>query len=209
MSRRVDVHGSRDSSYVVFLSETGKLKDAEWSWSSRYSGLRGAWVCYQSRAFRHTAIIHADCFKWLGRLPENTLHAIVTDPPYGVKEYDFDQLEKKDNGNGGIWWIPPSFDGHVRSPLPRFTALNKRERDSINRFPFEWGKQIVHVLPLGDHVILASNSFLSQPVFGALVRSGLEFRGKMIRLVRTMRGGGRPKSAEDEFPDVCSMPSNY
>jgi site-specific DNA-methyltransferase (adenine-specific) len=31
------------------------------------------------------------------------LHAIVTDPPYGVKEYDFDQLEKKDNGNGGIW----------------------------------------------------------------------------------------------------------
>jgi site-specific DNA-methyltransferase (adenine-specific) len=52
----------------------------------------------------------------------------VTDPPYGVKEYDFDQLEKRQNGNGGIWRIPPSFDGCVRAPLPRFTALNDSER---------------------------------------------------------------------------------
>lgn len=161
---------------------------------------------YQSRAYRHTAIVHADCFEWLGRLPENTLHAIVTDPPYGVKEYDFDQLEKKENGNGGIWRIPPSFDGHVRSPLPRFTALDKKERESVDRFFFEWGKQVMHALRPGGHVILASNSFLSQLVFSALVRSGLEFRGEFIRLVRTLRGGDRPKNAEAEFPDVCSMP---
>jgi len=36
-----------------------------------------------------------------GRVAENTLHAIVTGPPYGVKEYDFDQLENRANGNGG------------------------------------------------------------------------------------------------------------
>jgi len=161
---------------------------------------------YPSRHFRHTAILHADCFEWLGRLPENTLHAIVTDPPYGVKEYDFDQLEKKDNGNGGIWRIPPSFDGHVRSPLPRFTALDKKERESVDHFFFEWGKLVCHALRPGGHVFLASNSFLSQLVFSAIVRSGLEFRGEFIRLVRTLRGGDRPKNAEDEFPDVCSMP---
>ena len=60
-----------------------------------------------------SAIVHADCFKWLASVPENTLHAIVTDPPYGVKEYDVDQLEKRANGKGGIWRIPPSFDGHT------------------------------------------------------------------------------------------------
>jgi len=161
---------------------------------------------YQSRSFRYTAIVHADCFEWLGRLPENTLSAIVTDPPYGVKEYDFDQLEKKNNGNGGIWRIPPSFDGHVRSPLPRFTALDTKERESVDRFFFEWGKQVTHALRPGGHVFLASNSFLSQLVFSALARSGLEFRGEFIRLVRTLRGGDRPKNAEDEFPGVCSMP---
>ena len=161
---------------------------------------------YQSHTFKHSLAVHADCFEWLGRIPADSLHAVVTDPPYGVKEYDFDQLAKKDNGNGGIWRLPPSFDGHERSPLPRFTALNQKERDSIDRFFYEWGVQVMHALRPGGHVFLASNSFLSQLVFGALVRSGLEFRGELIRLVRTMRGGDRPKNAEEEFPDVCSMP---
>ncbi len=61
-----------------------------------------------------SVVVHADCFDWLSGLPENTIHAVVTDPPYGVKEYDADQLEKRANGKGGVWRIPPSFDGHVR-----------------------------------------------------------------------------------------------
>jgi len=64
-----------------------------------------------------TLMVHADCLRWLTHVPENCLHAIVTDLPYGVKEYDLDQLTKRGNGNGGIWRIPPSFDGHTRSPF--------------------------------------------------------------------------------------------
>ena len=67
----------------------------------------------------------------MGSAPENSIHGIVTDPPYGVKEYEFDQLEKRANGNGGIWRIPPSFDGSARQPLPRFTALNAKERAHV------------------------------------------------------------------------------
>ncbi len=26
-------------------------------------------------------LVHADCFEWLSGLPNNTLHAVVTDPP--------------------------------------------------------------------------------------------------------------------------------
>src|SRR6266700_2946674 len=89
---------------------------------------------YTTHIVGESRLVHADCFEWLGRVPENSIHAIVTDPPYGVKEYDFDQLEKRANGNGGIWRIPPSFDGHVRAPLPRFTALNQRERGRLSRF---------------------------------------------------------------------------
>ncbi len=33
----------------------------------------------------------------------------------------------------------------------------------------------------------------------------LEFRGELIRLVRTLRGGDRPKNAEREFPGVSSL----
>src|SRR5260221_7100075 len=105
-------------------------------------------------------IIHADCFEWMSRVPENSIHGIVTDPPYGGKEYNFDQLEKRANGNGGICRIPPSFDGNIRSPLPRFTALNKKERESIRRFFIEWAKQALHALRPGGHALIASNTFL-------------------------------------------------
>jgi len=151
-------------------------------------------------------IVHADCLEWLGRIPSASLHGIVSDPPYGVKEYQFDQIEKRANGNGGIWRIPPSFDGANRQPLPRFTALNDKERKQLCRFFAEWARAAVHALLPGGHVILACNSFLAQLVYGALVEGGLEFRGQIIRVVRTLRGGDRPKNAEDEFPGVCSLP---
>lgn len=161
---------------------------------------------YQYHQFETAVAIHADCFEWMGQIPKASIHAIVTDPPYGVKEYDFDQIEKRQNGNGGVWRIPPSFDGHLRSPLPRFTALTSKERERLQRFFYEWGMLALRVLRPGGHVIIASNAFLSQLVFSALVEAGLEFRGQFIRLVRTLRGGDRPKNAETAYPDVCSLP---
>src|SRR5229473_1232891 len=93
---------------------------------------------YSAKPIGKCIIIHADSFEWMSRIPENSIHGIVTDPPYGVKEYEFDQLEKRANGNGGIWRIPPSFDGSTRQPLPRFPALNQKERDLLSRFFARW-----------------------------------------------------------------------
>ena len=161
---------------------------------------------HRSHRVGRSLLVEADCFDWLRRVPEGSFHAVVTDPPYGVKEYDSDQLEKRANGRGGVWRIPPSFDGHKRSPLPRFTALDKKERERIREFFAEWSRLMLAALRPGAHLFIATNSFLSQLVYGALVEGGLEFRGEIIRLVQTLRGGDRPKNAEKEFPDVCSMP---
>lgn len=161
---------------------------------------------YEAFSLGSARLIRADCFEWLSQIPSNCLHAIVTDPPYGVKEYRPEQLLKREQGKGGIWRIPPSFDGHRRAPLPRFTALSPREREALETFFREWGKLACRALRPGGHLFLASNAFLSQLVFSALVDAGLEFRGEVVRLVRTLRGGDRPKNAEEEFPDVCSLP---
>lgn len=151
-------------------------------------------------------IVHADCFDWLSKIPENSLHGIVTDPPYGVKEYEIEQLEKMIEGKGGVWRLPPSFDGHERAPLPRFTALNKKERLAISVFFKDWARLALRALRPGGHIFIATNTFVSQLLYQALVEGGLEFRGEVIRLVMTLRGGDKPKNAEEEFPDVCSMP---
>lgn len=169
------------------------------------SSLRSLAIDHDSAQIGRSLLVHADCFEWLGAIPAHSIHAVVTDPPYGVHEYNFDQLEKRANGNGGVWRIPPSFDGNVRSPLPRFTAFNRKELDEIRRFFVEWARVAVHALRPGGHVFIASNAIISQLTFAALVEGGLEFRGELIRLVRTLRGGDRPKNAEEEFPEVSSL----
>ena len=155
-------------------------------------------------------LIHADCLDWLQHLPDNSIHAVVTDPPYAVKEFEPEQLEKRQNGTGGIWRIPPAFDGNVRSPLPRFTALSGKELNALTSFYSALSDELSRVLRPGGHVFIASSSFLSQLIFAAVASKKLEFRGEIIRLVSTLRGGDRPKNAENEFPDVCSLPrGNY
>jgi site-specific DNA-methyltransferase (adenine-specific) len=161
---------------------------------------------YETFEFGRSRIIHADCFEWLARTHENSLHAIVTDPPYGVKEYDAHQLEKRSNGKGGMWRIPPSFDGHVRAPLPRFTALDEKDRKRLSAFFTNWATLATKALRPGGHVFIATNAFIAALLYEALVNGGLEFRGQIIRVVRTLRGGDRPKNAEKEFPGVSTLP---
>lgn len=161
---------------------------------------------YRAEHVGDALLVHADCFDWLKRLPECSIDAVVTDPPYGVKEYEIEEIERMHSGGTGIWRIPPSFDGNTRAPLPRFTALEEKERDVLQRFFKEWAEYLLPALKPGAHVFVASNSFLSQLVFSSLIQGGLEFRTEIIRTVQTLRGGDRPKLGEKDFPDVCSLP---
>ena len=76
----------------------------------------------------------ADCLEWMDVREENSVHAIVTDPPYGLKEYTALEKEKLRKGRGGVWRIPPSFDGCERGAVPRFTVLNEAERGALRDF---------------------------------------------------------------------------
>ncbi len=149
---------------------------------------------------------HSDCFEWLDRQPDDSIHAIVTDPPYGLHEYTTEQQAKLREGRGGVWRIPPSFDGHVRSPLPRFTTLTEGQLDELRSFFMQWTRLLLPKLVPGANVVVAANPLLSHIVSNALADAGLERRGEIIRLVMTMRGGDRPKDAHEEFADVSVMP---
>jgi site-specific DNA-methyltransferase (adenine-specific) len=161
---------------------------------------------FKSHTFGRATLLEGDCFDWLRLQPANSIHAVVTDPPYGLLEYAVDQQEKLRSGRGGVWRIPPAFDGNKRSPLPRFTVLSRTEIDELGTFFFDWARLLLPVLVPGANVVVASNPLLSYVVSGALARAGLERRGELVRLVMTMRGGDRPKHAHEEFSDVSVMP---
>ena len=156
--------------------------------------------------FGNAKMILSDCNAWLERQAPNSLQAVLTDPPYGLLEYSDAEQQKLRAGRGGVWRIPPRFDGAQRAPLPRFTVLKRDDLDTLDRFFEDWSRRLLRVLVPGANVIVASNPLLSHRVACALERGGLERRGEIIRLVMTMRGGDRPKHAHVEFDGVSVMP---
>ena len=153
-------------------------------------------------------LIHADCLEWMREQDENSFTSIVTDPPYGVKEYTEIEIEKQRCGKGGIWRIPPSFDGHTRQALPRFSVINDdpREREKVYLFFLKWADAAIRILVPGGHVFIASTPLLSDILSKAMRDAGFERRGEIIRTVSTLRGGDRPKGAEEEFADMSVIP---
>jgi len=169
------------------------------------AGNRNAAKVREFKVGRATLVL-ADCFRWLEAREASSVHAVVTDPPYGLVEYSEREQAKLRAGRGGVWRIPPSFDGNQRAPLPRFTVLTSTDLNALELFFHRWARAILRVLVPGGHVLIASNPLLSYVVASAGVRAGLERRGELIRLTMTMRGGDRPKAAHEEFPDVSMMP---
>lgn len=151
-------------------------------------------------------ILLANCLVWMASRPAKSIHAIVTDPPYGLKEFTPTEKAKLRKGKGGVWRIPPSFDGCTRSPVPRFTILSHDEHKDLRDFFSQFAEHALRVLVPGGHVMIATNPLLSHLVYLPLMESGFEKRGEIIRLVQTLRGGDRPKNAHEEFPEVTVMP---
>src|SRR2546423_13911525 len=96
------------------LSPVGKLEDdIESAWRRIKAHCRRSEILSQS-----ALLIEADAFEWLKNAPDSSVHAVVTDPPYGVVEYEAENHSKLRSGFGGVWRIPPSFDGARRQPVP-------------------------------------------------------------------------------------------
>ncbi len=151
-------------------------------------------------------IYHGDSFAWLSSAEPCSVHAVVTDPPYGLLEFSDAQLRKMREGRGGVWRLPPAFDGCKRRPLPRFTVLNEHDRGQLRSFFADLAGLLLRVLVPGAHVFIATNPLVSYLVYEPMIRAGFEKRGEIIRVVQTLRGGDRPKNAHREFADLSVMP---
>lgn len=188
---------------LLFRARSGRYRLASFAGQLRTGQGNAA---YRMFVYKQAALVQADCLDWLRYRSPRSIHAVVTDPPYGLVEYSQRDQTKLREGRGGIWRLPPSFDGVKRSPVPRFTVLSLAEREQLAMFFYEWAAALTPVLVPGANVVVATTPLLSYIVAGALVQAGLERRGEIVRLVTTMRGGDRPKGAHEEFRDVSVLP---
>ena len=153
-----------------------------------------------------TTLVHADCLEWFSSVEPDSVHAVVTDPPFSVEDFESGEVAKLRSGEGGVWRQPPMLDGHRRRPVPRFTVLSTTEQQRAMDFFARWAALVMRVLRPGGHVIVATTPILSHLVYMPLLAQGFEKRAEIVRLVQTLRGGDRPKNAEQDFPDVTVMP---
>jgi site-specific DNA-methyltransferase (adenine-specific) len=160
----------------------------------------------EPRLDRFYEVLNTDVFEWLRAREPNSIHAVITDPPYGLLEYTEEQKKKLRSGKGGVWRIPPSFDGCERRPLPRFTVLKDHHKAELEAFFSKFAALLLPVLVPGAHVFIATNPLVSHLVYGPFIQAGFEKRGEIIRVVQTLRGGDRPKNAHREFSGVSVMP---
>ena len=151
-------------------------------------------------------LVHGDCFDWLRERPPGSLHAVCTDPPYGLLEFSEKEVAKLRAGRGGVWRLPPTIGGSRRDPLPRFTVLTDAQKAELKRFFNEWGSLLMPALVPGAHVCVAGHPILQPLVQVAMADAGFEIRPALLRLYYSFRGGDRPKNAEREFPEVCVTP---
>lgn len=152
-------------------------------------------------------LLITDCFDWLASAKTNSIHAVVTDPPYGLIEFSEKERGILRNGHrGGVWRIPPKLGGVARDPLPRFTILSADEKTKLREYMRDWAAALLPVLVPGAHVCVAGNPSLQYLVQSAMAEAGFEVRSAIMRLYIGLRGGDRPKLAEKEFPDVCVTP---
>ncbi len=206
MSHSIQVSVTPRAQTATFSKDPPWLSELRLRDNSLWENVRILGTQQRHHLSERVTYVHSDVLKWLAELPANSIHAVVTDPPYSVIEYDEKNHAKLREGHGGVWRIPPTFDGANRRPVPRFTVLSKEEIVKLHGFFSSVAYGLLKALVPGGHVFIASNPLVSTMTFHAFMETGLEKRGEVIRLVQTLRGGDRPKGAEGEFSDVSAMP---
>ena len=151
-------------------------------------------------------LYNADAFEWLPHQRAASYHAVVTDPPFTTLEYSAKELLKRRRGKGGVWRLPAAFDGSIRQPTPRFTVLSGHDRMGVLAFHLQLAPQLHRVLVPGGHVMIASQCLVSHLVAQAFAMAGFEVRGQLVRIVKTLRGGDRPKFGHEDYPGVSVIP---
>ena len=129
-----------------------------------------------------TTIHHGDCLEVLRTLPDESVHAVVTDPPYGLSNTTPEQVAQclKEWATGNTTFVPAKRGGFMG-----------KDWDSFVPPPAVW-EECYRVLKPGGHLLAFAGS-RTQDLMGMSVRmAGFEMRDSIAWLY----GAGFPKSLD-------------
>src|SRR5690606_28964891 len=129
-------------------------------------------------------LYEGDCIEVMRSLPENSVDAVVTDPPYGLefmgKEWDKLAVPKPGNLGGFADGNKPSFE-RVRRHLP-----------AMQEWHYRWAVEALRVLKPGGHLLAFGGTRTYHRMACAVEDAGFEVRDCLMWLY----GSGFPKSLD-------------
>ena len=143
-------------------------------------------------------LYHGDCIEVMRELPEASVDAIVTDPPYGL-EFMGKEWDAPWKGDGDVVDDPASVggfqDGNGGNPYSRSRIRYGREGDSMLGFQSwcnEWATEALRVLKPGGHMLAFGGTRTWHRLACAVEDAGFEIRDS----IAWMYGSGFPKSLD-------------
>jgi site-specific DNA-methyltransferase (adenine-specific) len=131
-------------------------------------------------------ILHGDCIELMALLPEASIDAVVTDPPYGLEFMgkEWDRLwDKRDTGRKGR--INGMGGMHTWGERPTYRAGTEAQA-----WHERWAREAFRVLKPGSHLLACGSPRTYHRMASAIEDAGFEIRDCLAWLY----GSGFPKS---------------
>lgn len=147
------------------------------------------------------ALVHGDCLEALAELPEASVDAVVTDPPYGIrfmgKAWDGADIQRQFNRDeSNHKWRKPGSGrtGRPSSGSPAAAAgtynLAPRAMRAFQEFSCAWAAHCLRALKPGGHLLAFASSRTVHRMVSGVEDAGFEIRDTLMWLY----GSGFPKS---------------
>ena len=139
-------------------------------------------------------IYQGDCIEEMKKLPDNSVDAIITDPPYGLEFMgkEWDKFKEGKNIAGGTTGIDTPF-GRSK-PLNSVYQYGLEEKNQLQKFCFDWAKECLRVLKPGGFLLSFGGTRTYHRMACGIEDAGFEIRDCIMWLY----GSGFPKSLNIE-----------
>jgi DNA modification methylase len=137
-----------------------------------------------------------ECVEVMAAMPEASVDAIVTDPPYGLEFMgkEWDRLVSRDprsRGADGVSW-PLGLESKIPSRTPRFYRMTSQDIADHYAWHLTWTCAALRVLKPGAHLLAFGGTRTHHRLMVALEDAGFEIRDCLMWLY----GSGFPKSLD-------------
>ena len=124
-----------------------------------------------------------DCLKVLKTLPENSIDACITDPPYGLEFMgkEWDKLTRLPKNLFGKMGEEGANDLKVKKNfkiLPRYYTAG----GMIEQWHYNWAKELIRIMKPGAHILVAGIGRTHHRTMCAIEDAGFEIRDCIYHL---------------------------